>query len=149
MVWVIAFIISWLIFLFLVDFKQLPRTIYGGLFTLILGIIVDWGGQRLEFYKFYDPVIGWNGCSVFYLLGPVFNMGVIFAQYLPRDRVLKVINIVVSSGLYLVMELLVVKTGTARYIHWHYLASLVIDLAAFTSLTWLAEHFNLHKRRWV
>ncbi|AEG60907.1 hypothetical protein Desru_2681 [Desulforamulus ruminis DSM 2154] len=142
MPWVIAAIVSWIIFYFLVDVWQLKRTIFGGLFTLALGSMVDWGGQQLDLYRFYDVIIPWAGCSMFYKFGPIFTMGILFTQYLPRKPILQVINILVVSLLYLAMEALILQTGVAEYRNWHILASLVVDMGAFTSLTWFAQTFQ-------
>ncbi|SHE73745.1 CBO0543 family protein [Desulforamulus putei] len=143
MPWVITAIVSWVIFYFLVDVSQLKRTIFGGIFTLTLGSLVDWGGQHLNLYKFYDVIIPWAGCSIFYKFGPVFIMGILFTQYLPRKKSLQIINIFVVSLLYLALEILILQTHAAEYRNWHYLASFTVDIGAFTALTWFAETFRL------
>lgn len=143
MPWVISAIVSWVVFYVMVDVWQLKRTIFGGIFTIALASLVDWGGQQLNLYKFYDVIIPWAGCSIFYKFGPIFTMGVLFTQYLPRSKALQIINILLGSLLYLAMEILIIQTGVAEYIHWHYLASLLVDIGAFTALTWFATTFNL------
>ncbi|GAB6181564.1 hypothetical protein JCM14036_28830 [Desulfotomaculum defluvii] len=143
MPWFITAIVSWIIFYFLVDVRYLKRTILGGLFALALGSLVDWGGQQLNFYKFYDVIIPWAGCSIFYKFGPIFIMGTLFIQYLPRKRYLQILNIFVMSLLYLAMEILILQTHAAEYIHWHLLASFTVDLGAFTAITWLGQTFHL------
>ncbi|CCO07448.1 hypothetical protein [Desulforamulus hydrothermalis] len=143
MPWVITAVVSWIIFYFLVDVNLLRRTVWGGFFTLALGSLVDWGGQYLNLYKFHDVIISWAGCSVFYKFGPVFVIGILFTQYLPKKKYLQVINIVVISLLYLTLELLILQTTAAEYINWHYLASFTVDIGAFIALTWFAETFCL------
>lgn len=143
MPWVIAAIVSWILFYFMVDVQQLRRTIFGGLFTLTLASLVDWGGQQLHLYQFRDLIIPWAGCSIFYIFGPIFVIGVLFTQYLPRKRSLQVINILVVSLLYLALEALILQTDAANYINWHILASFTVDLAAMTLLTWVAQTFQL------
>ncbi|AQS58745.1 hypothetical protein [Desulforamulus ferrireducens] len=143
MPWVVTAIVSWILLYLLVDVQQLKRTIFGGFFAVALASLVDWGGQQLHLYEFRDIIIPWANCSAFYMLGPVFVIGVLFSQFLPRDRALQVINIVVISLLYLAMEFLILQTGAAVYLNWHLLASLTVDLAAMTSLTWVAQTFEL------
>ncbi|SHK57192.1 CBO0543 family protein [Desulforamulus aeronauticus] len=143
MPWFITAIVSWIIFYFMVDVQQLRRTIFGGIFTVALGSLVDWGGQHLHLYQFRDLIIPWAGCSIFYKFGPIFVIGVLFTQYLPRKRSLQIINILVVSLLYLATEALILQTGVANYLNWHILASFIVDLAAITSLTWLAQTFQL------
>ncbi len=146
MPWVITAIVSWILFYFMVDVQQLRRTIFGGIFTVALGSLVDWGGQYLSLYQFNDLIIPWAGCSIFYIFGPVFVIGVLFTQYLPRKGSLQVINILLISLLYLAMEALILQTGAADYLNWHILASFIVDLVAITSLTWLAQAFQLAPR---
>lgn len=143
MPWVITAVVSWIIFYFLVDVRYLKSTVLGGIFAVVLGSMVDWGGQHLGLYKFYDVIIPWAGCSIFYKFGPIFTMGVLFLQYLPRKKFLLIINIFVVSLLYLAMEILILQTNAAEYKHWHYLASFMVDLGAFTTLTWLGQTFHL------
>lgn len=143
MPWVITAIVSWVILYFLVDVTHLKKTIFGGIFTVTIGSVVDWGGQRLDLYKFHDVIIPWAGCSIFYKFGPILVMGILFTQYLPQKRYLQIINIIVMSLLYLSIEAIILQTPAAEYINWHILASFTIDLAAFTSLTWFAQTFQL------
>lgn len=143
MPWVITAIVSWVLLYFLVDVTYLKRTIFGGVFTITIASLVDWGGQQLDLYKFHDVIIPWAGCSIFYKFGPVFVIGVLFTQYLPQKRYLQILNIIVISTLYLSMEVLILQTNVAEYINWHILASFIIDLAALTSLTWVVQTFRL------
>lgn len=141
MPWVISFISAWILFFALVDYKTLKKNIYGGIFALLLGTVVDYGGQKLELYRFYQLIIPWAGCSAFYKLGPIFTMGIIFCQHVPRNKWLQLVNIFAVSGFYIMLELSIISTGVAKYIHWSPIASYLINLLAFSSLTWFAAAF--------
>jgi len=141
MAWVITFIFSWILFLFLVDLKTLKFNIFAGILTLALASLVDWGGINLELYAFHNIIIPWAGCSAFYKFGPILTIGILYAQYLPTKRWLQTLNIVVISLAFLSVEWLIIQVGAADYIHWHTLASLLIDLLALTSLTWFTLTF--------
>jgi len=138
-VWLIAFVFSWVIFAIFVDMKRLRFTIYGGIITVIMGTVVDWGGRELGLYRFNDNIINWAHNSLFYIFGPVLTMGVLFFQFLNRDKRIQAVNILIFSLTYLAMEYLTVKTGTAAYQHWHYLASFFIDLLVFSTLSYYGE----------
>ncbi|MDQ2085569.1 hypothetical protein RBH29_03865 [Herbivorax sp. ANBcel31] len=86
MPWVISFFISWILFFILIDHKKLKINILGGISALILASIVDWGGQELQFYQFYDVIIPWAGCSAFYKFGPILTMGTLFSQSIPKKK---------------------------------------------------------------
>ena len=141
MPWIISFIVSWVLFLVLVDKASLKTNIFGGLLALTLASIVDWGGQRLELYVFKDVIIPWFTCSAFYKFGPVFTMGVLFSQSIPEKKVWQALNIFVFTILYLALEYLIILTGVAQYIHWHILASFIVNILTLTSLTWFTLTF--------
>lgn len=137
--WLIVFIYSWSIFIFFVDRAKFKRSVYGGLIVSALGTLVDWGGQTLNLYHFNDNIIGWAGSSIFYGTGPLFTMGVLFFQYVSLDRRVQIANVAVFSLAYLSVEILIVRSGAANYVHWHYLASLVVDLVVFSALSYAGE----------
>lgn len=141
MPWLISFVFAWIVFFLLIDYKTLNKNVYGGLLALLLGTIVDYGGQKLELYEFYQLIISWAGCSAFYKLGPIFTMGVIFCQYVPRSKWLQVANIFAVSAIYLMLELSIISTGAATYIRWSPIASYIINLLAFCSLSWFTVTF--------
>jgi len=141
MPWLVSFAVSWALFLALVDFRRLPRNISGGILTLAMATLVDWGGPRLGLYRFTDPVVPWFGCSAFYQFGPVFTMGVVFAQYVPAGKWLQTVNILLFTVFYATLEYFLVRAGVGTYLHWHLLASAFIDTVTFGSLTWFTLAF--------
>lgn len=141
MPWVITFVISWALFFALVDFRRLKTNIIGGVLSLGLGTLVDWGGQHLGLYEFHDLIIPWAGCSAFYKFGPIFTMGVIFVQHVPKGKWLQALNVLVVSLLYLGQEYLIIQTHAANYLHWHLLASFLVDLLTFSTLSWVTTAF--------
>ncbi|TYQ17980.1 UNVERIFIED_CONTAM: hypothetical protein Cloal_0375 [Acetivibrio alkalicellulosi] len=141
MPWVISFIVSWILFFLLVDYKNLKINLIGGIFALALASFVDWGGQKLEFYDFYDVIIPWAGCSAFYKFGPIFTMGTLFSQSVPRKKLMQPFNIIAFTLLYIFLELLILNTHAAEYLQWHVLASILINLLTFSTLTYITITF--------
>ncbi|HYF75348.1 MAG TPA: CBO0543 family protein [Candidatus Nitrosocosmicus sp.] len=141
MPWVISFISSWVLFFLLTDNKSLKKNIMGGILALLLGSLVDYGGQKLGLYSFYEIIIPWATCSAFYKFGPIFTMGVLFCQHVPQNKWLQLAHIVACSILYILLELSVISTGVAEYLHWNILASFTVNILAFCSLTWFTLAF--------
>ncbi|NJD02054.1 MAG: hypothetical protein FIA99_05545 [Ruminiclostridium sp.] len=141
MPWIISFIVSWVLLLAVVDKASLKMNIFGGILALTLATIVDWGGQKLDLYVFKDVIIPWFSCSAFYIFGPIFTMGTLFSQSIPEKKGWQILNILAFSILYLAMEYLIILSGVAQYIHWHILASLIVDLTVLSSLTWFTLAF--------
>lgn len=145
MPWVISFVSSWILFFLLTDNKNIRKYIMGGILAVALASLVDYGGQRLRLYEFYQIIIPWATCSAFYKFGPIFTMGILFCQYLPRNKWLQAAHIFACSVLYILLELSVISAGTAKYIHWNTIASFVINILAFGTLAWLTEAFLRNK----
>jgi len=141
MPWIINFVISWILFFLLTDNKNLRKNILGGVLALLLATIVDYGGQKLDLYDFHDIIIPWATCSAFYKFGPIFTMGTLFCQYVPSNKWLQLAHIAACSTLYILLELTIISTEVAEYIHWNILASYFINLLAFGSLTWFTLVF--------
>lgn len=146
MPWVISFFISWILFFTLVDYKELKRNIFGGIAALILGSIVDWGGQKLDLYQFYDVIIPWAGCSAFYKFGPILVIGILFSQSIPKKLWMQTLNILVFSLLYLFLEALIINVGVAEYVNWHILASFLFNVLTFSTLTYFSQSFLKNNR---
>lgn len=139
MPWLISFIFSWIIFIIFIDLKRLKFTLYGGAITVTLASLVDWSGQELGLYQFNDNLFHFAGNSFFYIFGPVFTMGVLFFQFMQRNRVAQSANILAFSLTYLSMEYLIIQTGAANYLNWHYPASLLLDILVFSALSFFGE----------
>jgi hypothetical protein len=137
--WIAVFVYSWILFFLFVDEKRLNKTIYGGIIALALGSMVDWAGNRLDLYHFNADSLGWLANSVLYSAGPLFTMGTLFFQYLSRDRRTQAVNIMAFTAAYFAVELLIVGVGAASYRHWHYLASLTVDILVFTTFSYVGE----------
>ncbi|MFZ5648871.1 MAG: hypothetical protein ACOY30_14770 [Bacillota bacterium] len=137
--WVIVFVYSWIIFFIFADWSRLRSTVYGGIIASALGSVVDWAGHRLDLYQFNDSGMSIYVTSFFYVAGPLFTMGTLYFQCLSRNRLIQAANIIVFSLVYLSVETLIVLSGGATYIHWHYLASLMVDIIFFTAFSYLGE----------
>lgn len=136
MEWVILFILNWIVFAILVDWKKLKRNIFAGLFIVVLEIFVDYHYTTLGFYAIHKSVIKCFGSSLLFSLGPVFVMGTLMAQYHPYKRLITIINIIVICILYSIIELVLVSRGVVEYINWNYFASLIINIGAITVQSW-------------
>lgn len=146
MPWVISFVISWILFFLLSDNKNLKKYIWGGVLAVLLASIADYGGQKLRLYDFHEIIIPWATCSAFYKFGPIFTMGTLFSQYVPKSKWLQTAHIIVCSTLYILLELIIINTGVAEYIHWNALASFFINVVTFGSLTWFTLVFIRHEQ---
>jgi len=110
---------------------------------VLLGSLVDWAGHSMDLYRFDH--MSWYLVSILYAAGPLFTAGVLFFQYISPNRLLQAANIIAFSLTYLAVETLLVNSGGASYQHWHYLASLGVDLVTFTAFSYIGEYIVLGK----
>jgi len=145
MPWVIIFIVSWVLFLVFVDYRNLKNNIVGGFMAVGLATFVDNGAHHLKLYQFNDLIIPWAECPIFYIWGPVFTMGVLFVQFVPHHKWLQALHIVIFSITFAAVDFLFVQVSAAEYIHWHWLASFFVNMLAFGTLTWVTQNFIREK----
>lgn len=138
MEWVILFLLNWIIFLFLVNRKELKANIWAGLLAMIMAISVDYSSFIHKRYVIKKAIIHIFGSSVFFLIGPVFVMGTLLAQYHPRKKWLTVLNVIVIFVLYSTTELILVSRGVVEYLNWDFVDSLIVNIGAITILSWFS-----------
>lgn len=139
MEWVIFFVISWIVFLLLVDWKKLKINIWSGLLAIVFAAAVDFDNiVDHHRYAINNPIIEIKGSSLFFLLGPVFVMAILMTQYHPRKRLMTVLHVFIISGLYSSMEIILLYRGALQYIDWDFHDSLQINLTVIATLSWFS-----------
>ncbi|MBE3587202.1 MAG: hypothetical protein IMW93_01340 [Thermoanaerobacteraceae bacterium] len=140
MPWIIAFVISWLVFFLLADLRRPAPLLLGGLGAVVIQLLTDVLGQDLQLYRILQPVLPLWGSSAFFTFGPVITMGALFGQYLPLSRWLQGLYILVFACLFLLEEHMLMLAGVLEYTdHWSHPASFGVDLLVFIYLAWLVE----------
>lgn len=142
--WLISFIIAWIVFFLLVDWSRLKYTVWGGLFTVAIQLLVDTMAIKMNFYR-VEGLVYIITSSVFFTFGVVFVVAILFTQTLPESRWLQGTNILVISGLFTLQEVLFVQMGVLQYINWNQPASTFINVLVITTLTWLVDSLGLNR----
>ncbi len=138
MEWVTYSTLNWIIFFLLVDWKTLKKNMLGGFLAIAFACIVDSHKVQHEAYYLKNLILELHETSVFFLLGPAFVIGTLIVQYHPAKRWLVVVNVFVFTGFFTAMEYTLVEIGVIEYIHWHYYDSIIINFAAFFTLSWFS-----------
>lgn len=141
MEWIILFVINWIIFLMLVDWRELKTNIWAGLLAIIMAVDVDYYNTVYGRYIINRPIIDIMGSSLFFLLGPVLVIGTLLAQYHPKKRWMTIINAFVLFILYSATELILVYRGTVEYLNWRFRESLTINIGAIIVISWFCIVF--------
>jgi len=143
MPWVVTFIISWIILIFLVDLRYIKYTIWGGIFAVLFQLFIDALAYHLELYNSVNVIIRIFDSTFFFTFGAPFCIGILYAQTYPKDLKLRFINVFVLTGLFFIMEYSLVQIGVLRYVHWHYIYSIFVDISAFLVIGNLLVKFKL------
>lgn len=142
--WLISAVIVFVIFLLLADWYRLKYTVWGGLMTAGLQLLVDSWAIKLNLYSIETT---WHlfGSPVFFTFGVVLTLGILYAQTLPQLRWLQALHIVIITTLFSFEELLYVKVGVLKYLNWNQGASTFVNLLVFTSYTWIIDSLGLNR----
>ncbi len=138
MEWIILFISNWIIFLLLVDWKEFKINMWAGGAGIVLAVVVDFLNTLQHRYIIKSLVIDVFGSSLFFLLGPVFVVATLMAQYHPAKRWMILLNVFVIALLYSLMELILVYRGVVEYINWQYIDSIMVNIGAIVILSWFS-----------
>lgn len=138
MEWIILFIINWIVFLLLVDWKEIKSNVWSGVLAILMAVSVDFCNIMHNRYAINRPVVCILGSSLFFLIGPVFVIGTLLAQYHPRKRWLSILNVLVLFLLYSFTELILVQRGAVQYMDWDFFDSLLINVGAIFVLSWFS-----------
>lgn len=136
MEWSVLFVINWVLFFLLVDWKTLKINIWAGFFTAFIQMFVDSQFISHKLYVIHNPVIDILGSSLFFQAGPVFVIGVMFAQYHPVKKWAVILNVPVVSTIFSIEEYLLVKSNALEYTNWHQIDSIGVNIAAIGLLSW-------------
>ncbi|MGE5415355.1 MAG: hypothetical protein ACM3UZ_01055 [Acidobacteriota bacterium] len=138
MEWIILFVVSWVLFLVLVDWKQLKTNVWCGLLAMAMQLWIDHQYINHKLYVIHRPVVDIFGSSAFFVTGPVFVIGVLLAQYYPAKRWARIMHLVVITTLFSVQEYFLVKRNALHYINWHQIDSIAANVAAMALLSWFS-----------
>lgn len=129
-------VIGWVVLFLLIDWKVLHINIWGGIAACILQLIHDTEQDIMNNFHVFDTGIPIMKSSLFFTFGVVFTMGIIFLQFLPQNKILKIIHLLAFSIGFLVFEYLAIKNGMLKYIHYNIWISFLDDVFVLATLAW-------------
>lgn len=138
MEWLIRFIAVWIIFVVLIDWKELKVNIWCGLLSVCLQLAVDSFLISNGFYKIQNPIISIWGSSVFFVFGPVVVVSVLISQFMPEKRWARIVNIIALTTIYSCEELLLVLRKALIYTNWHLVYSIAVNAIIMITLSWFS-----------
>lgn len=138
--WFYSFLISWVVFLLLIDWGTFSKNIWGGIVAAGLELWQDATAPIVGMYYFKDTEgIALFNVPIFFTIGVAFTMGVIFLQYLPTNPKLQLLHLFAFISGFLIYEYIVTIYGMLILSHWSLIGSFFDDLIIFGSLVWLKQ----------
>lgn len=138
MEWLILALVSWILLLLLADRSTLKRNVWGGLAAVLLQMLVDNTGVSHGLYEIHKCRFCIFHSSFLYTLGPVFSIGILLAQYQPKRRLIRILNVIVLAALHTGIEIALLARGNVVYRNWHFGDSIGVNIAAMILLSWFA-----------
>ncbi|MDQ2085567.1 CBO0543 family protein [Herbivorax sp. ANBcel31] len=138
MEWIIRFTAVWILFLVIIDWKELKINIWSGVFSIVLQIAMDTVFINNGFYKIENPVISIWGSSLFFIIGPVFVIGVLISQYQPSKRWAQILYVFLLAVVYDFEEYLLTIRKELIYTNWNFLSSVIINFILMMSISWFS-----------
>lgn len=138
MEWIVRFIAVWVLFFLLINWKELKVNIWCGIFSIAIQIFLDTVLIMNNVYKISDPIISVLGSSVFFILGPVFVIGVLISQYQPRKRWMQILYVFLLAAVYDLEEYLLTIREELIYVNWNIMSSIIINFILMMSLSWFS-----------
>lgn len=137
MEWLIVFIVNWVMLFLLIDWKAIKINVWAGFSATAMQMFVDTQFISHKLYIVHNPIINVMGSSFFFLAGPVFVVGILFAQYHPYKKWAIILHVALISLLYSLEEYFILLRGKLEYINWHSFDSIGINIGAISLLSWI------------
>lgn len=143
MYWIVFFITACLLTFIFVPLKEWASLWPAGLITLFLLYAIDSVLISLNAFSYSFPSALLHGLPVFYWLSG-FPGGVLLMRLYPSKKLNKLLHLLLSAALFLLLELISLKSGNFEHHHWNLINSYFLNVFGFTNLIWL---FNWLKER--
>lgn len=138
MEWFILAVVSWILLLLLVDWSALKKNIWCGVAAVLLQRVVDGMGVSHGLYELRKFSLCFGYTDIFFDLGPVLVVGTLIAQYHPKTRIMRILNVIALTLLYTLQEMLLFSRGNVVYKNWHFADSVGVNFLAMIILSWFA-----------
>lgn len=137
--WFFTFIVGWVVFLFLVDWKTLSKNIWGGVLSIILELWQDSIAYTMGIYFIRETGLTILNVSAFFTFGITASMGILYLQFTPRKPVLQIIHLLAFTVGFVAFEYLVKYANILITPHWNLVASFFNNILIFGGLLWFND----------
>lgn len=136
MEWFILAVVSWVLFLLLVDWSAFKSNIWCGVAAVILQVFIDNVGISHGLYEIRKCSFCIAHSSFYFTMGPVIAVGILMPQYHPKARIMRILNVLMLTVLYTLQEILLLIRENVVYTNWHFADSVGVNLLAMVFFSW-------------
>lgn len=138
MEWLIFMVISWALPLFLVPFIYWKAAWHIGFIGMLIIFVIDSTLISLGAFEFTYNGSTISGLPIPYWIS-YFPGAILFAYYKPNSHWKRLAYILITSFIFLLIELIMVRLGSFKHINWDAPKAYVLNLGGFTVLLWISE----------
>lgn len=138
--WLFAFLISFILFLVLVDWRQLHINIYGGIISVAYKLIESNVAYNAGLWKHYSTWTPVNSIPFLEFVnvssaGIAFTMGIIYFQLLPKKLGWQFVHAFIWTIFYTLLNAILQGYGLLMYVHFR-VYGVTHVLIFFLSIAW-------------
>jgi len=141
MQWIVFFFFSVFVFFITKSYKEWRQLWYAGLFALLVMYAIDTTLIKLGAYSFRHPNLILGGIPTFYWFSSFFG-GMVLTRFYPQKTIWKLPYILLSSFLFLLLELIMHFGGYFYYYNWSSVHSFFLDIFGLTVVIWFWSWMN-------
>ncbi|AGC67498.1 hypothetical protein Cst_c04760 [Thermoclostridium stercorarium subsp. stercorarium DSM 8532] len=140
--WFFTFVVGWIVFFALVDWRSLSKNFWGGIISCILELWEDALAYSMGMYFFLEKGLEILHVSAYFTFGITLTMGILFVQFLPEKPGLQLVHLLAFTVGFVVFEAIVKYAGILITPHWNLTASFVNNLLIFGGVMWFNDFFK-------
>ena len=138
---IVSAIICWALVLIFTDYKQLKRNAWLGVTAYLMGVVVDYTSYRTGLYTMHLYTLEGLIPLLIGKFATPLPIGILYAQYMPKNRVKQLLSIILLDIGYIFIELFLVAFGALTHSHWSIYNSIIYNIFIFATLTYINKTF--------
>ncbi|MBC8079473.1 MAG: hypothetical protein H7X86_03960 [Gorillibacterium sp.] len=148
MAWVVLFVMAWLCCLLFVPLNVWRSLLPAGFISLITLYLIDSTLVSLNAFSYRYPTTFLGNLPILYWLSG-FPGGMLLFHFFPKNKLLYFPYIVLASGIFLGMEIIMFVLNYIRYHNWSSLSSLILNIGGFTIVTSLSQWMRNVQQKYI
>jgi hypothetical protein len=141
--WLYTSIVSFMVFLSLVDWKSITRNLWAGFICMAYQLAIHIMVHKLDYWYYKKVDYGMPNLIIFsnflniFFISIAFTMGILYVQFLPRNLFLQLIHAAVWTFFFRLAYYIAEQNSLIIFIHWKSWMYFYIIPINFIALAWI------------